>query len=270
MKTKLISITAIFLLSLSMGLLLSSCGDDDSVDACASLELTAIGSAFSVKASATGGTAPYEFSIDGTTFQSGAEFKNVAVQDYTVTVKDAGGCTKTAAVSAASLQQFVDERDNRSYKAVKIGEQIWMGENLRVDPDSAAFKCYDDVAENCEKYGLMYTWHAAQVACPKNWSLPSFDDYDILFEAIGGDDDAAKVQKLIKGGSSGFDTELGGAYYDDKFQLIDEWDVLWATGVSLDDTEGRNIFIGPKDEVVSASSTLPKEDFACLRCLKDK
>ncbi|WP_266204430.1 T9SS type B sorting domain-containing protein [Pontibacter kalidii] len=41
----------------------------------------------------TGGTASYTFSIDGNTFQQGAVFAGVAAGEYTVTVKDANGCT---------------------------------------------------------------------------------------------------------------------------------------------------------------------------------
>lgn len=39
----------------------------------------------------TGGTAPYQYSIDGSTFQSGNIFNSLAPGNYTLTVKDAGG-----------------------------------------------------------------------------------------------------------------------------------------------------------------------------------
>ncbi|WP_162052936.1 T9SS type B sorting domain-containing protein [Pontibacter pamirensis] len=41
----------------------------------------------------TGGTAPYAYSINGGTFQASALFENLAVGSYTITVKDAAGCT---------------------------------------------------------------------------------------------------------------------------------------------------------------------------------
>src|SRR4029078_6611694 len=40
--------------------------------------------------------AQYTYSIDGTNFQSSAIFNNVAPNSYTLTVKDATGCTSTA------------------------------------------------------------------------------------------------------------------------------------------------------------------------------
>ncbi|GAB5531080.1 MAG: hypothetical protein Roseis3KO_28570 [Roseivirga sp.] len=44
----------------------------------------------------TGGTAPFEYSLDGTTFQSAATFTGLAPESYTITVRDANGCTSTA------------------------------------------------------------------------------------------------------------------------------------------------------------------------------
>ncbi|NER17431.1 T9SS type B sorting domain-containing protein [Spongiivirga citrea] len=45
---------------------------------------------------ATGGTAPYEYSIDGTTFQSSPTFANLTDGTYSITVRDALGCEVTS------------------------------------------------------------------------------------------------------------------------------------------------------------------------------
>ncbi|MFD3002428.1 gliding motility-associated C-terminal domain-containing protein [Pontibacter toksunensis] len=50
----------------------------------------------------TGGTAPYTYSINGTSFQAAALFENVAVGSYTITVKDAAGCVITRTQVVAS------------------------------------------------------------------------------------------------------------------------------------------------------------------------
>lgn len=42
-----------------------------------------------------GGTAPYEYSLDGTTFQTAASFTSLVPESYTITVRDANGCTST-------------------------------------------------------------------------------------------------------------------------------------------------------------------------------
>ena len=46
----------------------------------------------------TGGTAPFTFSLDGINFQSGLTFSGLAAGDYTITAKDANGCSRTVAV----------------------------------------------------------------------------------------------------------------------------------------------------------------------------
>ena len=55
-----------------------------------------------ITATGTGGTAPLEFSIDGITFQGSNLFTGLAPNTYTVTVKDANGCTKTTTVSVVN------------------------------------------------------------------------------------------------------------------------------------------------------------------------
>ena len=57
----------------------------------------------SITATGTGGAAPYQFSINGTTFQSNNIFTGLAAGAYTVTIKDANGCTNTTNVSIANI-----------------------------------------------------------------------------------------------------------------------------------------------------------------------
>jgi gliding motility-associated-like protein len=54
-------------------------------------------------AGVTGGTAPYTYSKDGTTFQSAATFAALAAGSHTVTVKDANGCTYAAQVQVSNI-----------------------------------------------------------------------------------------------------------------------------------------------------------------------
>lgn len=48
-----------------------------------------------INSTATGGTTPYQFSIDGTNFQSSGNFTGLAPGSYTVTLKDNRNCIKT-------------------------------------------------------------------------------------------------------------------------------------------------------------------------------
>ncbi|MCB9195585.1 MAG: PKD domain-containing protein [Flavobacteriales bacterium] len=62
--------------------------------------LTCNGSANgSISISATGGSTPYTYSIDGTTFGSSSTFTGLAANSYTVYVKDNGNCQGTSTVT---------------------------------------------------------------------------------------------------------------------------------------------------------------------------
>ena len=54
-----------------------------------------------ISVTATGSTG-FTYSINGTTFQSTGTFNNLAAGSYTVTAKDANGCTGTATVNVAT------------------------------------------------------------------------------------------------------------------------------------------------------------------------
>lgn len=56
----------------------------------------------SFSAQAAGGASPYQFSLNGGNFQSASSFSNLAAGSYTVTVRDANGCTGSRSQSLAS------------------------------------------------------------------------------------------------------------------------------------------------------------------------
>ncbi len=80
---------------------------------------------------------------------------------------------------------FTDARDGKVYKTVTIGTQTWLAENLAF---KAASDCwaYDNSQNNVEVYGYLYTWKAAQDACPTGWHLPSDAEWKILVDYLGG------------------------------------------------------------------------------------
>lgn len=91
-----------------------------------------------------------------------------------------------------------DARDGKTYKTVKIGEQVWMAENLNYKTENSY--CYKDDEANCAKYGRLYEWDAAKTACPAGWHLPSMVEFYALIGAVGGDDVAGKKLKSTGGG----------------------------------------------------------------------
>ena len=115
--------------------------------------------------------------------------------------------------SAEALKTMTDSRNGQTYKTVKIGEQVWMAENLNFKTDSSY--CYNDSSKYCKKYGRLYTWTAAMKACPDGWRLPDETDFVNLIKAVGGEKDAGTKLKSTSGwndddGKSGNGTDSFG------------------------------------------------------------
>ena len=88
----------------------------------------------------------------------------------------------------------------KTYKTVKIGEQVWMAENLNYEVGG---KCYGEGGkvynQETKKYGRLYNWETAMRACTKNWHLPSKEEWEILVVAVGGEKTASKYLKATSG-----------------------------------------------------------------------
>lgn len=118
-------------------------------------------------------------------------------------------------VSAQEYGELNDPRDGKTYKIVTVDilleggvtvKRTWMAENLAYEvPDSF---CYKNESAYCEAYGRLYTFQAAQQACPDGWHVPTIGEWSLLFQTYGGIHKSGVA--LQKDGESGLNLILGG------------------------------------------------------------
>lgn len=80
-----------------------------------------------------------------------------------------------------------DPRDGKTYKTVKIGQLVWMAENLAYRPSSGNYWAYDNNISNVPKYGYLYDWQTACNVCPSGWHLPKNVEWTYLINFVGFD-----------------------------------------------------------------------------------
>lgn len=121
----------------------------------------------------------------------------------------------------AGLNGIVNDIDGNLYKTIKIGDQVWMAENLKtthyadgtplVDGTDSVdltgdyvtkyyFYYGDDSATYAHTYGALYTWAGAmngasssdaipsgmQGVCPTGWHMPSDGEWQQMVDYLGG------------------------------------------------------------------------------------
>jgi uncharacterized protein (TIGR02145 family) len=105
----------------------------------------------------------------------------------------------------------VADIDGNVYNTVTIGEQVWMVENLKTthyrngEPvahvtasedwfaiSTGAYRNYNDDARTVDDYGRLYNWYAVndpRNICPEGWHVPSREEWTILAQYLGGNQD---------------------------------------------------------------------------------
>lgn len=122
------------------------------------------------------------------------------------------------------IESSVTDKEGNTYKAVTIGTQVWMAENLKVtkylngDPIGTTALLYNsiedevapkyqwinvdgtnsDEAGNLAAYGRLYTWYVvadSRKICPAGWHIPSHAEWIQLVEFVGGENTAGGLLK---------------------------------------------------------------------------
>ena len=104
--------------------------------------------------------------------------------------------------------EIVTDIDGNVYRTMKIGNQLWMAENLKAthyrngEPipnvisssewgnlSTGACCVYDNKESNVSTYGRLYNWYAVNDSrniAPTGWHVPSDAEFQILVDHLGG------------------------------------------------------------------------------------
>ena len=212
---------------------------------------------------------------------------------------------KTETEDNCEYGTLTDERDGQTYKTVKIGDQVWMAENLNIAAPNSY--CYHDSAEYCSKYGRLYNWAGAmdaegkwstnsvncrytgecsptypvRGACPEGWHLPDSTEWGKLLTAVGGLDVAAKMLKSTSGwqdceeencnGTDAYGFSALPAGYKDRygsaFTYYEGVSTGFYTSTQVDKNDAYRVYLY-RNNVVNFTSDIKADGFS-VRCVKD-
>lgn len=194
-----------------------------------------------------------------------------------------------------TIQTFsqIYDYDGNAYDTIRIGEQVWMQENLKslhyADGTSITdVFVYDNDEANAEIYGRFYPWNSvmngateekAQGVCPDKWHVPSIGEWNELAEFLGGASVAGGKMKLTgtdywdepntgATNSSGFSALGAGEWDTEKYWLLHEYAVLWSSTQSTS-SYAQYKYLSNNDAQLHNNNNYFKTFAYSVRCIMD-
>ena len=126
------------------------------------------------------------------------------------------------------VEGTVQDVEENVYRTVKIGQQVWLAENLRSTKfqDGSNIKTAfipGDDQQNLLKYGRLYDWHDVtdeRNICPIGWRVASDEDWKELEKTIGISE--AEVNKIGWRGDNDIAITLKETQPDSLFKKFDQ------------------------------------------------
>jgi len=206
--------------------------------------------------------------------------------------------------NASNIQQpnIVKDIDGNIYHTIKIGNQVWMLENLKVthyrngDPiknitdaklwsntTDGAYCDYNNDAKNADIYGHLYNWYAVNDSrniCPIGWHIPTDEEFKTLEEYLGGNNIAGG--KLKESGTKHWVSPNIGASNESGFSALPAGcrlvngnflninkDVHFWTSTERNDSGAWTRYLSD-DSQESFHHYGNKHYGFCIRCIKDQ
>lgn len=199
--------------------------------------------------------------------------------------------------------QTVTDTDGNVYNTVSIGNQVWLGENLKVtkfnnqDPISlvlddtqwstqtqAAYCYYQGDLTNTNDYGNLYNWYVvnnSKNVCPTGYHVPSITEWEELITFLGGNAVAGGKLKEIgfthwldpntgADNSSGFTLLPSGwrANNNGFYESLSYMAYVWSS-TSVDASSSSIILAGYDSPACYTSESHIRTGLP-IRCLKDE
>ncbi len=253
------------------------------------------------------------------TTDAGANHTYTSAGSYDVTLT-AGSDVLSSSITEIDFVQIGDEvitdTEGNQYAGITLGTQTWLGGDLKTltASDGSAIALATDTAswnaaaattpiaawENFDPAtnNLVYNYHAAIIACPSGWHLPTMDEWEVLREFLrtngytwDGSTDEKKGAKAVAsrvgwatGGSSvegnvGYNLLANNAtglslgpnvvFADGEFQwLTNRFGWFW-TATTVSTTNAKIIFMYYAYSYIHTGLDKPFEFGYNIRCVKD-
>lgn len=181
---------------------------------------------------------------------------------------------------------FTDVRDGKTYKSIKIGNQVWMAENLAYQTASGS-RYYIDNEIDGAKYGRLYTWDAAIQAVPDGWHLPTDAEWKQMEMVLGmsqteadgfdgrGTNEGARLKSRSGWAEDGNGTDEvgflalpGGFYANSGSYLAVIWYGYWWTSTESNSSSAFFRVLVSNDSKIHRKLSFKGDGFS-VRCIKN-
>ena len=152
----------------------------------------------------------------------------------------------------------------------------WTLSNLNLDIPGSY--CYNDAIMNCQKYGRLYTWEAAQNGCSllgEGWHLPSTAEWNNLLKHFAGAFEESisngknAFEELLRTEKPTFGATLGGnRNTDGTYSRIEAHGFYWTSTVLNDSSAGFLNFANGR-KVLFLQPDMEKNRAISVRCIKN-
>lgn len=160
---------------------------------------------------------------------------NIALLIISISLLSLNSCKKEEVEVKENETSTVTDLEGNVYKTVKIGDQWWMAENLRVTKynDGSSIIFVDSLQTDstwaaqtegafCKtdnRYGMLYNWFAvndSRSLAPAGWHIPTDEEWKTMEKTIGMSTEAAnqtawrgtnECEKIIPKSSAGWPSE---------------------------------------------------------------